>query len=263
MSGVLSDFRRTPLYWLIVFVPVVFVAEKLRPEGHTLVFLLSRRGHRSARWPPFPRDGERRGEDRGRDRRAPQCHARQPDGARHRDRGAARRHVRPGQGVARRGHRDEQPLHARRRVPPGRASPSRAGVQPAQRPCPGGDAAARLDRPGHHVGHRPHRPAQRRRLQDAARPHDLLHPARDLRAEPALLAQDAPRVLHERGEAGSTARRPGRSRPPWDARGRHGPDCPRQRDLRRVRHGGAASPSACRRPSSGSSSSRSSAPPPR
>ena len=41
MSGVLADFRRTPLYWLIVFVPVVFVAEKLRPESHTLVFLLS------------------------------------------------------------------------------------------------------------------------------------------------------------------------------------------------------------------------------
>jgi len=41
MSGVLTDFRRTPLYWLVVFVPVVFVAEKLRPESHTLVFLLS------------------------------------------------------------------------------------------------------------------------------------------------------------------------------------------------------------------------------
>ena len=41
MSGVLADFRRTPLYWLIAFVPVVFVAEKLRPESHTLVFLLS------------------------------------------------------------------------------------------------------------------------------------------------------------------------------------------------------------------------------
>ncbi len=41
MSGVLTDFRRTPLYWLVVFVPIVFVAEKLRPESHTLVFLLS------------------------------------------------------------------------------------------------------------------------------------------------------------------------------------------------------------------------------
>ncbi len=41
MSGVLADFRRTPLYWLVVFVPVVFVTERLRPESHTLVFLLS------------------------------------------------------------------------------------------------------------------------------------------------------------------------------------------------------------------------------
>jgi Ca2+:H+ antiporter len=41
VSGILSDFRRTPIYWLIVFVPVVFVVEKLRPESYTLVFLLS------------------------------------------------------------------------------------------------------------------------------------------------------------------------------------------------------------------------------
>jgi Ca2+:H+ antiporter len=41
VSGILSDFRRTPLYWLIVFVPIVFAAEKLRPESYTLVFILS------------------------------------------------------------------------------------------------------------------------------------------------------------------------------------------------------------------------------
>jgi Ca2+:H+ antiporter len=41
MSGVLTDFRRTPLYWLVVFVPIVFAAEHLRPESYTLVFLLS------------------------------------------------------------------------------------------------------------------------------------------------------------------------------------------------------------------------------
>ena len=41
MSGILTDFRRTPLYWLVVFVPIVFAAEKLRPESYTLVFLLS------------------------------------------------------------------------------------------------------------------------------------------------------------------------------------------------------------------------------
>lgn len=41
MSSVLTDLRRNPLYWLVVFVPAVFLAEHLRPESYTLVFLLS------------------------------------------------------------------------------------------------------------------------------------------------------------------------------------------------------------------------------
>jgi Ca2+:H+ antiporter len=41
MSSVVKELRHNPLYWLFVFVPVVLVAERLRPEAHTLLFLLS------------------------------------------------------------------------------------------------------------------------------------------------------------------------------------------------------------------------------
>jgi Ca2+:H+ antiporter len=41
MKLLLAEIRRTPLLWLLVFVPVVFVAEALRPNAHTLLFLLS------------------------------------------------------------------------------------------------------------------------------------------------------------------------------------------------------------------------------
>jgi Ca2+:H+ antiporter len=37
----LAAIRRTPLLWLLVFVPVVLAAEHLRPEAHTALFLLS------------------------------------------------------------------------------------------------------------------------------------------------------------------------------------------------------------------------------
>jgi Ca2+:H+ antiporter len=37
----LNDIRNTPLLWLLVLVPVVLVAEALRPEAHTLLFVLS------------------------------------------------------------------------------------------------------------------------------------------------------------------------------------------------------------------------------
>ena len=37
----LNDIRNTPLLWLLVFVPVVLVAEALKPEAHTLLFVLS------------------------------------------------------------------------------------------------------------------------------------------------------------------------------------------------------------------------------
>ena len=37
----LAVIRRTPLLWLLVFVPIVLAAEMLRPEAHTALFLLS------------------------------------------------------------------------------------------------------------------------------------------------------------------------------------------------------------------------------
>ena len=41
MNPLLQDIRHTPLLWLLVFVPVVFLAAKLKPEGQTLLFVLS------------------------------------------------------------------------------------------------------------------------------------------------------------------------------------------------------------------------------
>jgi len=37
----LNAIRNTPLLWLLVLVPVVLVAEALRPDAHTLLFVLS------------------------------------------------------------------------------------------------------------------------------------------------------------------------------------------------------------------------------
>jgi Ca2+:H+ antiporter len=41
MIPLLKEIRHTPLLWLLAFVPVVFIAGKVRPEAHTLLFLLS------------------------------------------------------------------------------------------------------------------------------------------------------------------------------------------------------------------------------
>lgn len=41
MNHLLKEIRHNPLLWLLVFVPVVLVAEKLKPEAHTLLFILS------------------------------------------------------------------------------------------------------------------------------------------------------------------------------------------------------------------------------
>jgi len=41
MNALLKEIRHNPLLWLLVFVPVVFAAAKLRPEAHTLLFVLS------------------------------------------------------------------------------------------------------------------------------------------------------------------------------------------------------------------------------
>ncbi|HEY4229864.1 MAG TPA: calcium/proton exchanger [Thermoanaerobaculia bacterium] len=41
MTSVVRELRGNPLYWLLVFVPAVLVAEHARPEAHTLLFVLS------------------------------------------------------------------------------------------------------------------------------------------------------------------------------------------------------------------------------
>src|SRR6186713_1908170 len=41
MKQLLQEIRHNPLLWLLAFVPIVFVATKLKPEAHTLLFVLS------------------------------------------------------------------------------------------------------------------------------------------------------------------------------------------------------------------------------
>ena len=41
MNALLSEIRHNRLLWLLVFVPIVFLAHLLKPDAHTLLFLLS------------------------------------------------------------------------------------------------------------------------------------------------------------------------------------------------------------------------------
>src|SRR5205823_8778784 len=41
MKTLFKEIRHNPLLWLLVFVPTVFAAAKLKPEAHTLLFALS------------------------------------------------------------------------------------------------------------------------------------------------------------------------------------------------------------------------------
>ncbi|MBP1688629.1 MAG: calcium/proton exchanger, partial [Deltaproteobacteria bacterium] len=41
MNPLLKELRHNPLLWLLVFVPAVFAGEKLQPDAHTLLFVLS------------------------------------------------------------------------------------------------------------------------------------------------------------------------------------------------------------------------------
>jgi Ca2+:H+ antiporter len=41
MNPLFKEIRHNPVLWLLAFVPVVFGAQKLKPEAHTLLFLLS------------------------------------------------------------------------------------------------------------------------------------------------------------------------------------------------------------------------------
>ena len=39
MNAIWRELRRNPLYWLLALVPVVLVAERLRPEAYTTSLL--------------------------------------------------------------------------------------------------------------------------------------------------------------------------------------------------------------------------------
>ena len=41
MNPLLKEVRHNPMLWLLAFVPVVFVAAKLKPDAHTVLFVLS------------------------------------------------------------------------------------------------------------------------------------------------------------------------------------------------------------------------------
>jgi Ca2+:H+ antiporter len=41
MNALLKEVRHNPMLWLLIFVPLVFVAAKVKPEAHTLLFVLS------------------------------------------------------------------------------------------------------------------------------------------------------------------------------------------------------------------------------
>src|SRR3954454_19279312 len=41
MNILLREIRQNPLLWLLIFVPVVLVLEKLKPQSHILLFVLS------------------------------------------------------------------------------------------------------------------------------------------------------------------------------------------------------------------------------
>src|SRR4029453_5651095 len=40
MNPLLKEIRHNPLLWLLAFVPVVFACHKLKPESHTLFFVV-------------------------------------------------------------------------------------------------------------------------------------------------------------------------------------------------------------------------------
>ena len=41
MNSLIKEIRHNPLLWLLLFMPVVFVAAKRKSEAHTLLFVLS------------------------------------------------------------------------------------------------------------------------------------------------------------------------------------------------------------------------------
>ena len=41
MNLLFKEIRRNPVLWLLTFVPVVLVAQRIEPQAHTLLFVLS------------------------------------------------------------------------------------------------------------------------------------------------------------------------------------------------------------------------------
>src|SRR5262245_3630304 len=41
MNPLLKEIRHNPLFWLLAFVPTVFIGHKFKAEAHTLLFVLS------------------------------------------------------------------------------------------------------------------------------------------------------------------------------------------------------------------------------
>ena len=41
MNLLIREIRHSPLLWLLVFVPALFVVQRLKPGSHTLLFVLS------------------------------------------------------------------------------------------------------------------------------------------------------------------------------------------------------------------------------
>ena len=157
MARVLNEIRHTPVLWLLVFVPVVFVADADRPRGAYGAVPAVRPRHRAAGGVAQPGNGERGGEDGRHDRRIAQRDARQPDRAGHRADGVAPGDARAGQGIDRRCGRHQRAVHARRFVPARWSQVSRAGVQPRNGASASRPAAVGVRRAGRSVG------AQRRR----------------------------------------------------------------------------------------------------
>ena len=233
LSLLLKEIRHNPLLWLLVFVPAVFAGGEARARGAHAALRAVRPGHRPARGAAEPRHRVRGVEDGRRGRGPAERDARQPDRAGHRAHGPARRAVHAGEGVDRRGDRHQHALHAGGVVPARRAEAPRAGVQPGQRPRPGGPAVPGHDRAPRSLGARREGPGAGGGDADAEPgPRGAAH--RRLRPGHALLAQDASRALRQRGarRGGRGALAPGPR--PRHAGRRHGAGGARQRGLRRV-----------------------------
>ena len=93
MNPLLKEIRHNPLLWLLVFVPVVFVAAEARARSAHAAVRAVGAGHRAAGRAAQSRHRIGRGQDRRRGRRPAQRHARQPDRTGHR----ARRACAPGE----------------------------------------------------------------------------------------------------------------------------------------------------------------------